>query len=54
MLTIQEQEIIEEICKYDEWFATLVNFKSHEVIEKMDHLWDHINLELLSEKSFLI
>ena len=52
MFSSRQNNIISEICKYDEWFETLVKFKSYEVVEKMDHLWHNIDLQLLSEKSF--
>ena len=52
MFSNRQNQIIREICNYDEWFETLVKYKSYEVVEKMDHLWKDINLQLLSEKGY--
>lgn len=52
MFSSHQNNIISKIYKYDEWFETLVKFKSYEVVEKMNHLWQDIDLQLLSDKSF--
>ena len=44
--------LIVELTKYDDWFHQQVNCNSNQVNEKMDHLTDQINLEILSEKCF--
>ena len=42
--------LIVELTKYDDWFHQQVNCNSNQVNEKMDHLTDQINLEILSEQ----
>ena len=54
MFSVRQNQIIRKICKFDEWFETLVKRKSYQVIEKMDHLWQNANLELLSDKNFAV
>lgn len=46
--------LIVEITKYDDWFHQLTKFNSYQVKEKIDHLLDQINLEILSDKCFNI
>ena len=44
--------LIVEITKHDDWFHQLFKLNSYQVKEKMDHLLDQINVEILSEKCF--
>lgn len=54
MFSSRQNQIISKICKFDEWFETLVKCKSYQVIEKMDHLWQNANLQLLNDKNFTV
>ena len=52
MFSIRQNHILKEICKYDDWFNQLVNCDSKMVTEKINHLLDQINLEILSDNCF--